>query len=79
MQLTQMRANAKAIDFMALLVEAEYGILVNVIRRDNGQLVKPWHLETFRHLLECLTRQTRQICQVSGIDAYAQCMVAEIV
>lgn len=78
-ELTQMRANAKAIDLMTLLVQAEYGILVDVVGGDNGQLVEPWYLETIRYLLESLTRQTRQIGQVTRIDAYTQCMIAQIV
>lgn len=58
-RLTQVSANAKAIDLVSLLIETQYGVLVDIIRRHNGQLVKPWNLEAFRHLLEGFPRQAR--------------------
>jgi len=74
-----MRANAKAIDLVPLLIQAEDGVLVDVVRCHDGQFVEPRNLEPLRHLLEGLPRQTGEIGQVPGVDPYAQCMVAQVV
>lgn len=66
-----MRANAKAIDAMALLVQTEDRLLVDVVRCDNGQLAKPGHLKAGGHRLEGVARQHRQVGQVTGVDANA--------
>lgn len=74
-----MCTNAKAIYFVTLLVQTQNGILVDVIRSHNGQLIEPWNFEAFRHLLECFPRQAGQIGQIPGIDPYAQGMISQII
>lgn len=78
-KLTQVRANAKAIDLVPLLIETQNGVLIDVVGRHNGQLVKPRHLETLRHLLERFACQAGKIGQIPGVDSNSKRMVAQIV
>lgn len=74
-----MRANAEAIDAMALLVQTEYRLFVDIVRRHNRQLAKPRHGELSSHHIECVPGQHRQIRQITGIDANADGPIALIV
>jgi len=78
-KLTQMRANAKAIDLVPLLVETQNGVLIDVVGRHNGQFVEPRHLESLRHLLERFACQAGKIGQIPGVDSNSKRMVAQIV
>lgn len=53
---TQMSSDSEAIDLMTLLIQAQYGFLVDVIRCHDGQLVEPFDLELFSYQIERLTR-----------------------
>lgn len=74
-----MRANAETINAMALLVQTQYRLLVDVVRCDDRQLPKPRDRKVLRHLLERVARQHRQICQITRIDANADGPIALIV
>lgn len=74
-----MRADAKAIDAVALLVQAENRLLVDVIAGDNRELGESRHRKPLSHRFECVARQHRQIRQITRIDANADRFVALIV
>lgn len=77
--LTQMGSNSEAVDFVTLLVQAQYGFLVDVIRSYDGQFAKPGQLELFADPLEGFPRQAAQVSQIAGIDTDADRSVALIV
>lgn len=74
-----MRSDAEAIDLVALLVQAQYRVLVDVVRCHDRQLAEPRQLEPFRDALERFARQAAQVRQIAGIDANADRTVALIV
>lgn len=49
-----MCSDAKTINFVALLVQAQYGVFIDIIRRNYGQFGEPWQFEGFRDLLKRL-------------------------
>lgn len=51
-----MCSNSEAIDLVSLFVEAQDRLLVDVVRRDDGELAEPGQLETFGDSLESLPR-----------------------
>lgn len=74
-----MGANSKAIDFVALLVEAHYCLLVDVIRCNNLQFAKPSDVEFFGNNIEHLSCHARQVGQISGINANANRLISLLV
>jgi hypothetical protein len=77
--LTQMGSNAEAVDLVALLVETQNRLFVDVVRGDNGEVAEPRYLKAFGHTLECLPGEARQVSQIAGIDANAHRPVALVV
>lgn len=74
-----MCSNSEAVDLVTLLVQTQYGFLVDVVRSDDGQFAEPGQLELFTDPLEGLPRQAAQIGQISGIDTDADRAEALIV
>lgn len=74
-----MRADAESVDAVALLVQAEDRLLVDVVGRNDRQLIEPRHRKPIGHPLECVARQHRQVGQITRIDANADGAIALIV
>lgn len=50
--------DSEAIDFMTLLIQAQYGFLVNIIRCNDRQFGKPRQLITLGHFDEIIASHT---------------------
>lgn len=71
--------NAKTIDFVALLVQTQYGVFIYVIRSHYGQFGEPRQFESFRDLLKRLPSQHGQVSQVPAVYADAHRPVPAVV
>lgn len=77
--LTQVSADTEAIDLMALLVETQYGLFVDIVRCDNCDGLEPWNIEAGRHQIEYVACEATQVGQIPWIDANANSPIALII
>ena len=76
---TQVCANSKTVNGMSLVIEAEDGILVDVIGGHNDEAGKPLHGEMFTHALKSLPGNIGQVRQITRVNADSQGAVAEVI
>ena len=74
-----MSSNSKDIDGVALIVEGEDGIFVNVVGGDDCQAREPLDVEGLRDADEGLASNLRKISQIAGVDSDSEGSVAQIV
>lgn len=71
--------NSEAINLMSLLVKTDNGVLVDVIRSDDGQLIKPRDVKASSDTLKGLPGQTGQVREITRINADSHRTVSHVV
>lgn len=71
--------DSEAINLMSLLVETDNGVLVDVIRSDDGQLIEPRDVESGSDTLKGFPGQTGQVREITRINADTNSTVSHVV
>ena len=63
---------------MFLVVEAEYGVLVDVIGGHYDEAIEPLDTKLFTHALKGFPCDIGQVSQVSGINTYSNGSLSQV-
>lgn len=77
--ITQVGSDPIAVDGVPLIIEGEDGVLVDVVGGHDGEAGEPWHVELGGDAPEGLPGHLGEVGEISGVDADAERLVAEVV
>ena len=77
--ITKMSANAKAINWVSLIIQRQNGVLIDVIGSHNGQIGKPGQVELEADTDKGVSGKSGQVGQISRINPDSKCLISQII